>query len=283
MILAFGFVSGADVDKTIIERFNEGEEKVPVIVEYKNHLQPLERKMGMEKGNRFATSVSEIELEGLESDPNVLSIRRNIPLKAFMQDSVDIIGADESWGLSVDGINLTGASQSVCILDTGINNSHPDFGGRILDEKCFCTVSDSGNGGCCPDASIEDDSASDDEGHGTHVAGIVGASGGINGVATRVGLVIVKIMNSTGDGNVFDLEEGIQWCINNADTYNISVITASLGAAEKETVSCDGDVPTTTSIITSAFAQKIMDGVMELLGLPAFPTQLLSGRLIKMM
>jgi len=97
----------------------------------------------------------------------------------------------------------------------------------------------------------------DDYGHGTHVAGIVGANGGIDGVATGVGLVIVKIMDGSGDGWSYDLEDGMQWCIDNAATYNISVITASLGAADKWNTSCDDNVTSTTSIVNSAVAAGI--------------------------
>ena len=264
--MLLGFVSGAVVDESILEKFDDGEERVAVIVKrgtvpQSNFVRINSFSNGIDKiaenGNRYTAFVSRDELEILKSTYGVLNIQRNIPLKAFMQDAIGIVDADALWNLEIDGINLTGSSQSVCILDTGINNSHPDFLGRVLAEKCFCTVSDSGSGGCCPNTNATDDIATDDNGHGTHVAGIVGASGGVNGIATEVGLVIVRIMNGTGDGNSFDLENGMQWCIDNAVTYNISVITASLGAADEKTTSCDGDVPSTTAKINSAVAQNI--------------------------
>jgi hypothetical protein len=267
-LLLFGFVSGASVSDDILEKFNDGEELVSVIVTEGGALRTsglsimgasdsgIERIV--ERGDKYTALISREELEILLGDSNVLNIQRNIPLKTFMQDVVGTIQADDSWNLKVDGINLTGASNSVCILDTGINASHPDFSGRVLAEKCYCSISDSGGGGCCPDGTGEqNNSAIDDYGHGTHVAGIVGASGGINGVAMEARLVIVKIMNATGAGWSIDLDDGIQWCIDNADTYNISVITASLGGDTKYTSTCDNIGTNTVSKINAAVTAGI--------------------------
>lgn len=266
-LLFFGFVSGAVVDESIYEKFGEGNEKVPVIVEKVKDSERIStlNEVAIEKiaerGDKFSAVVSEEELELLLSDSKIGEVRMNFPLKAFLGDSVGIVGANSSWELNVGEVNLIGGVQSVCILDSGINNFHSDFSGRILDEKCFCSVSDSGGGGCCPNGADVDDNATDDNGHGTHVAGIVGASGEIDGIATGVGLVIVKILNGTGDGSSFDLEDGIQWCLDNAATYNISVITASLGGATKYTsadqAACDSLAPGLTSKINAAFAENI--------------------------
>lgn len=264
-LIIMGFVSGADIDKNVLAEFRDGAKKVNVIVE-KNQdfskIKIIETSPNIERiaerENKFSAYVSQDELRELELDPGVSSIRRNIPLKIFMQDVVGIVEANKTWPLQINNINLTGLSKSVCILDTGANTSHPDLVGKILAEKCFCTVSDSGSGGCCPSGTMEEDDAEDDEGHGTHIAGIVGASGGIEGMATNVGLVIVKIMNGTGEGNSNDLEDGMQWCIDNAATYNISAITASLGdPSTKYTTSCNPTSPTTTLKINVAVEQNI--------------------------
>lgn len=44
---------------------------------------------------------------------------------------------------------LTGAGQTIAVIDTGINANHFDFRGRVVVEQCFCS-SDTGGGGCCP-------------------------------------------------------------------------------------------------------------------------------------
>ncbi len=276
LLVVIGFVEGAEVSDLVYDAF-DNQDTVKVIVrrnndEYLNvnSFHSMRSISSLEKGfdkiaerdDKFVIEITRDELELLKLDPNFKRIDWNIPLKVFMQDVVEIVEANDSWNLQNSNINLTGFHQSVCILDTGINTSHSDFSGRILDEKCFCTETDYGNGGCCPNNNISDDSAEDDAGHGTHVAGIVGASGGISGVATDVGLVIVKMMDRTGHGNVNDLEDGIQWCIENAATYNISVVTASLGDPDSwyNTTNqniCENGNSVITNLINSAVANNI--------------------------
>jgi len=106
---------------------------------------------------------------------------------------------------------------------------------------------------------------SDDNGHGTHVGGIIAASSGINGVAIQGNLIGVKALDSNGDGYGSDIQAGIQWCINNAEVYNISVISMSLGIVNSTTLQevpyyshCDSDyLLTFTPIINNATLNNI--------------------------
>lgn len=68
----------------------------------------------------------------------------------------------------------------------------------------------------------------DDNGHGTHVAGIVGASGGMRGVAPECGLIPVKVLTAAG-GRVSDILKGIQWAVDNRARFNIRVLNMSFG------------------------------------------------------
>jgi len=258
-----GLVSGVVVDGSVYDKFDGGDEEVRVVVTEKAFAGVRVSAMFddnvekiVERDGRYVALVSEGELALLRVSGRVEEIVRDIPLKTFMQDVVGQTSVSSVWGLQEGGIDLTGVSRSVCILDSGINASHSDFSGRVLAEHCYCSVS--GSPGCCPNGLTEDSSAIDDYGHGTHVAGIVGASGGISGMATEVGLVVVKIMNGSGDGSSFDLDAGIQWCIDNADVYNISVISASLGDPNtKMTTSCDEYRVDTTNKINLAVANNI--------------------------
>ncbi|HIH17511.1 MAG TPA: S8 family serine peptidase [Nanoarchaeota archaeon] len=151
----------------------------------------------------------------------------------LLEESVPLINATRVWTLK-DFQNriITGKGQTICVIDSGVNYTHPDLGG------CFgqgCKVIGGWDAhGNDPDP-INDVNCGDHEtdcGHGTHVAGIVAANGGIKGVAPDANIAAVKAC-----GFIFglwtcpnwDMLEGVDWCINNKDNYNISVLTMSLG------------------------------------------------------
>ena len=260
-LMLLSVVSGAVVSKNVLDAFANGDNIVPVIVEQNQNVSIIKTATQVQQRHRFPAYISEQELRKLELNPMVDKIRMNLPIKISLAQSVGIIGANATWDLQSDGLNLSGFSQSVCILDTGIDSTHPDLAEKILAEKCYCTASDSGNGGCCPDGTVESDNATDDNGHGTHVSGIIGANGIIKGVAKDSKIVMVKIMNASGDGRSLDLENGLQWCINNSDKYNISIITASLGGAEgfndSQRSACDDVDSVLTSEIHDAYSKNI--------------------------
>ena len=120
---------------------------------------------------------------------------------------VDRIDADLSWGTT------TADNVRVAVVDTGIDLDHPDLQGNI-------------KGGINTIYSWR--TADDDNGHGSHVAGIIAAvnnSIGVVGVGYQIDLYAVKVLNSNGSGYVSDIIEGIQWSVNNG----INVINMSLG------------------------------------------------------
>lgn len=81
----------------------------------------------------------------------------------------------------------------------------------------------------------------DDNGHGTHVAGIAAANGSITGVAPSAQLVSAKVLNSFGGGYSSNIISGLDWCVTNKNNYNISVITMSLGSYDTSSTFCDSD------------------------------------------
>ncbi len=91
-------------------------------------------------------------------------------------------------------LKRTGAGVTAFILDTGIRADHSEFSGRIL--PGFSVIND-GNG------------TTDCNGHGTHVAGIVG--GRLYGVAKQVMLVPVRVMDCAGVGTVSGLISALEW------------------------------------------------------------------------
>lgn len=103
-----------------------------------------------------------------------------------------------------------GAGMHIYVVDTGIDAGHPEFGGRAtLDFNAF----------------EGDETASDCDGHGTHVAGI--AAGATKGVAPAAALHSVKVLDCTGSGSLFSLLSGLLWVEDNAQAP--AVVNLSLG------------------------------------------------------
>ncbi len=103
----------------------------------------------------------------------------------------------------------------IAVLDTGISNNHPDL-----------TVS----GGINLVGKSKNNKWSDDNGHGTHVAGIIAArnnSIGVVGVAPDAQLYAVKVLDAYGSGYISDIIEGIDWAVQN----NMHVVSMSLGTS----------------------------------------------------
>lgn len=223
-------------DKNIeINGINEVKESVKsgnvkVLVKFKNE-------------SSFSTFVDEKSLSAFENNPDVLDI---IPIRmrqVMLQDSVPIINGSATWTLTSNSLNLTGQGQTICVIDTGVNYSHPDLGG------CYGNNSNSSNckviGGWdyCADGvncTTEDSDPMDVHGHGTHVAGIAVANNSVKGVAPGAKIVMIKAGNNTGTFWDDDLIKAIQWCVNNASSFNISVISMSLGGGLYDTY-CDSD------------------------------------------
>lgn len=111
----------------------------------------------------------------------------------------------------------------VAIVDTGIDLDHSEFTGRIAaGAKCF---------GTCSGAAA---SGEDDNGHGTHVAGIIGAAAnnvGNTGVAPNVSLLAVKVLDSAGNGPYTAVASGIAY----AAQQGADVINMSLGGSSAST------------------------------------------------
>ena len=201
--------------------------------------------------NSFSASLTKNEIETLEKNPEVESIYYPKSFSVALQDSVPQINADDVWVKQINSINITGLNEAICILDTGIDYTKSEFSSRIVAQHCYESLAP-----YCPDGSTEDTNASDDQGHGTHVAGIAAASGGINGVAKGANIVSVKIMNKTGSGVEQDMISGLEFCINNASLYNISAISMSLGGNYYSNY-CDNESSTVTNLINQAISRNI--------------------------
>ncbi len=153
--------------------------------------------------NGFAVSnIPEKIVRLIESLPFVEGVYPNRIFKVNLQDSVPLINADDVWELqNTSGINVTGEGVNVAVLDTGIDYNHSVFGGgfgpgyQVVDGYDFVTCDHFNLVNYeCDSPKSEDDNPMDDNGHGTHCAGIV------TGVAPNVSLYAYKILNKDGVG-----------------------------------------------------------------------------------
>lgn len=122
------------------------------------------------------------------------------------------IGAPAAWD-----IERGSAAVKVAVIDTGVDLFHPDLVGQL----------DTANGW---DFVNHDSVAQDDDGHGTHVAGIVAAASDnglfVAGTAPECRILPIKVLDSTGSGATEDVSSGIMW----AADHGAKVINLSLGS-----------------------------------------------------
>ncbi len=164
--------------------------------------------------NGMAAVVPQARMRELQKDPLVLSVDLDIEVKAIDIDADRQVGADQVW---IAG--NTGQGIPVAILDTGIDNSHPEFSGRI--SKCHSEITNT-------------DTCNDQNSHGTHAAGIAGAAGNLGtsdsarakGVAPNISLYIDQVLNASGSGTVSGVIAGIDWAAaNGAKVISMSLST----------------------------------------------------------
>ncbi len=229
----------------------EGNEKFRVFSEPELK---LERKFTITEG--FSGEVTKEGLEKLMDDSNVEAVFIDGKFSISLHESTPLINGSRTHGLVINNTNITGSGQTVCVVDTGIDTDHSAFRGRILNQYCYCDYSDYGSGGCCPDNTDEDSSAEDDEGHGTHCAGIAaGNDSTYLGVAPEAGIVAVKVCDNNGDCKGADIISGIDYCVSVSSTYNISAISISIGDGSENNAYCNSNAFATS--INAAYALGI--------------------------
>ncbi|MFH0868644.1 MAG: S8 family serine peptidase [archaeon] len=197
-------------------------------------------------GSITTSGVTKDELRGLAKSAK--AIEKDSPVSAFLSDSVPLINATDVWSKRVNGINITGSGNAVCVIDTGIDYGHPDMGG------CFgagCKVL----GGY--DFVNNDTNPMDDHGHGTHVAGTIAANGVVKGVAPGANLIAIKALDAQGSGTFSNVIAGINWCIGHKAEYNITAVSMSLGTSSLYSGYCDSSYPVIGSVIDDAVSEGI--------------------------
>ncbi len=110
----------------------------------------------------------------------------------------------------------TGTGYTVAVLDTGIDHTHAALAANYIGGWDF----------------VDDDSDPFDlNGHGTHVAGIIGSTNASYlGIAPDVNIIALRVLDASGTGSFGDVEDALQWVVDNQETYNIVAVNMSLGA-----------------------------------------------------
>ncbi|WP_114907884.1 S8 family serine peptidase [Ornithinimicrobium murale] len=146
------------------------------------------------------------------SAPGVLTgldkIWLDAPVAGLLDHSVPQIGAPTAWEQGFDGTGV-----NVAVLDSGIDEEHPDLAGQVVARQNF-----SGS-----------DTTDDLAGHGTHVASTIAGTGAASdgrfvGVAPGAGLINAKVLDDHGNGSTSGVIDGMEWAAEQgADIVNMSL------------------------------------------------------------
>lgn len=184
-----------------------GKETVQVIVQYKQTPQSeqegrvqrlganLNRRLGVVKGIALTIPVS--ALPALEADPEIASVSIDHPLKGMDDYTNAAMNVSAAWNAGYNGAGI-----GVAVIDSGINDTHPDLWdsnerySRVVYHQDFTGTGTRNFAGRV---------VYDLYGHGTHVAGIIGGNGYLSngnyaGVAPAVTLIDLKVLNAQGAG-----------------------------------------------------------------------------------
>jgi subtilisin family serine protease len=206
----------------------------------------LKASVGKRFENAFkgvTVTLNEKQLKGLSNNPNISFIEKDSsvsliePVPVTTQtnapwnlDRIDqLTGRDGSYNYSVSGSGVT-----AYVIDTGIRSSHSNFGGRVA------TGYSSIAGG-----------TEDCNGHGTHVAGTIGASG--YGVAQSVVLVPVRVLDCNGSGTISGVIAGVDW-VASQSSVGLKVANMSLGGGASNALdtAVNGLISKGTTVVVAA-------------------------------
>lgn len=211
---------------------SKSKSKVRMIVVYKEDTSTTEKnkvgnRYGLEKIrnlsliNGQSVYIDSQKVAELMEDENVEHVEQDSIAKALAKPSKPAPAPSQTlpWGIERVNSNYvwgiaTGSGVNVAVVDTGIDITHADLKANLKGGANFVSTASSYN---------------DDNGHGTHVAGIIAASNntvGVVGVAPQANLYAVKVLNKSGTGYISDIIAGIQWSVNN----HMDIVNMSLGS-----------------------------------------------------
>ena len=221
----------------------------------------------------MAMEVDPTELEALAGLTEITSIEEDRIATPTLAESVPLIGGTTAWSMG-----YTGAGQTIAILDTGVDSTHPFLAGKVVSEACYSTTNATeGTTSICPGGVTQSTavgSAMPYAGslpgrmcdHGTHVAGIAagnGTSAGVSfsGVAKDASLIAIKVFpvsivlrlwSSAPCIGAYtsDIRPGPAAGVCADNTYSIAAVNMSLGGVQlHDQASCDAANTSTKTAI----------------------------------
>lgn len=189
-----------------------------------------------------AASLSPDDIAAIQKIPQIKNIVLDKKVSAFLKKTprgISRIDAD------LIPLGHAPADANIALIDTGIDREHPDLSKNIEEGKNF-TTSD-------PDA------WNDQHGHGTHLAGIIGArdnNQGVLGVVPKANLFIAKSMDKNGTGKTSDIIASIEWLREQSEESKIDVINMSFG----------GEILTEDDPLHRAIKAGVEDGITFVAG-----------------
>ena len=201
-------------------------------------------------------TVDKQTLEKLETSPLVPEIYEDVLMRPMLTDSVPLIGAPIAWSNG-----FTGAGQTIAILDSGIDKTHPFLTGKVVSEACYSsTVTSAKSTSVCPGGASSSTAVGSGVpcnvsgcSHGTLVAGVAAGNGAtFSGVAKDAKIISIKVFSKINDP-VFcggttpcigaftsDVIKGLLRVGVLAPSYEISSVNLSFGGSPY-TDPCDND------------------------------------------
>jgi subtilisin family serine protease len=167
----------------------------------------------------IACSLPKQAIDTLKKNPQIAYIEEDAEAYALDPELTSSWGVNRIGAGAIHDSGNQGAEIKIAVIDTGINYNHPDLNDNYKSGIDYVN---------------DDDDPVDDNGHGTHCAGIIAAENndvGVVGVAPAASLFAVKVLDSKGSGYVSDVVAGIDWSITNG----MQVISMSLGSTSSST------------------------------------------------